>query len=173
MNPRRDCRNLLLLSVLLAACDAQDQQNLIVGQLESDRVELTAEFAGPIVARGVAEGDTVLCRTVGVHHMVDREVSAGLAFDAEHGDRQRTVCVRIGERACEIGLCLEVDPVVALADDPADGLSDRAGESVPDRCEHECCDDTGDDDERPQIFGSGCAIVGPEPAEFPPHGYSR
>jgi HlyD family secretion protein len=36
-----------------------ENENRVVGQLESDRVELTSEFAEPIVERLIREGDTV------------------------------------------------------------------------------------------------------------------
>lgn len=47
------------LSVALAACDAADNGTRVVGQLESDRVELVAEFSEPIVERLIVEGETV------------------------------------------------------------------------------------------------------------------
>ena len=50
----------MLLALLLVACGGQDETNRIVGQLESDRVELTAEFSEPIVERSIAEGETVI-----------------------------------------------------------------------------------------------------------------
>jgi HlyD family secretion protein len=43
----------------LWACDPADDDNRLVGQLESDRVEITAEFAEPIVERAVVEGQAV------------------------------------------------------------------------------------------------------------------
>lgn len=43
----------------LAGCEPSADANRVVGQLESDRVELVAEFAEPIVERLVAEGETV------------------------------------------------------------------------------------------------------------------
>lgn len=43
----------------LSACEPADNENRVVGQLESDRVELTSEFAEPIIERLVREGDTV------------------------------------------------------------------------------------------------------------------
>jgi HlyD family secretion protein len=45
--------------ISLAACDSAPDSNRIVGQLESDRVELTAEFSEVIVARLVVEGQQV------------------------------------------------------------------------------------------------------------------
>ena len=45
--------------VSLAACESEDDSNRVVGELASDRVELTAEFAEPIVELLVAEGERV------------------------------------------------------------------------------------------------------------------
>jgi HlyD family secretion protein len=45
--------------IALAACDAQDANRRIVGQLESDRIEITAEVSEPIVERAVIEGQPV------------------------------------------------------------------------------------------------------------------
>ena len=45
--------------VTLTACDAQDANDRIVGQLESDRVEITAEVSEPIIERAVIEGQSV------------------------------------------------------------------------------------------------------------------
>lgn len=44
---------------LLAGCDNGDEDNRLVGQLESDRIELTAEVSEPIVERAVTEGQVV------------------------------------------------------------------------------------------------------------------
>ncbi|RLA29088.1 MAG: hypothetical protein DRR15_16620 [Gammaproteobacteria bacterium] len=49
----------LLLTALVSACDTSTNTNRIVGQLESDRIELTADFAEPIIDRLVREGDIV------------------------------------------------------------------------------------------------------------------
>lgn len=50
---------LLATSGLLAACERKSASIEIVGQLESDRIELTAEFAEPVIERLVAEGEQV------------------------------------------------------------------------------------------------------------------
>lgn len=44
---------------LLVACNPDVDQQRVVGQMESDRVEIVAEFSEPITERAVAEGDTV------------------------------------------------------------------------------------------------------------------
>lgn len=49
----------MVLALFLVACESGDRENRIVGELASDRVELTAEFAEPITELLVAEGETV------------------------------------------------------------------------------------------------------------------
>ncbi len=49
----------LLALILLAACDSDNANQRIVGQLESDRIEVTAEVSEPIIQRAVIEGQTV------------------------------------------------------------------------------------------------------------------
>ncbi len=46
-------------ALLLAACDNASDENRVVGELASDRIELTAEAAEPILEILVAEGETV------------------------------------------------------------------------------------------------------------------
>jgi len=46
-------------AVFLAACDTAVENNRLVGLLESDRIEITAEFAEPIIERAVVEGQEV------------------------------------------------------------------------------------------------------------------
>lgn len=48
-----------LTMMTLAACDSQNANHRIVGQLESDRIEITAEVSEPIVERAVIEGQSV------------------------------------------------------------------------------------------------------------------
>ena len=52
-------RGLVMFAIACTACTTADESTRIVGQLESDRVELVAEFAEPIVERLVAEGEAV------------------------------------------------------------------------------------------------------------------
>jgi len=54
----------VMVLMVLPACEPSVDHQLMVGQLESDRIELTAEFSEPIVARLVAEGDRVSAGTV-------------------------------------------------------------------------------------------------------------
>ena len=49
---------------LLAACDSQNANQRIVGQLESDRIEITAEVSEPIIERPVIEGQEVKAGTL-------------------------------------------------------------------------------------------------------------
>jgi len=50
---------LLCVAAALAACGADENPNRVVGELASDRIELTAEVGEPITAIAVAEGDVV------------------------------------------------------------------------------------------------------------------
>lgn len=50
---------LMVSTLLLSACDPSAETNRVVGQLESDRIELTADYAEPIIERLVREGDAV------------------------------------------------------------------------------------------------------------------
>jgi HlyD family secretion protein len=54
-------KNFLILTsaIALAACAPADDSNRVVGELASDRIELTAEFSEAIVEILVAEGDAV------------------------------------------------------------------------------------------------------------------
>ncbi|HSG35394.1 MAG TPA: hypothetical protein VLA37_12730, partial [Sphingomonadaceae bacterium] len=45
--------------ILLSACDSRDANRHVVGYLESDRIEISAEVAEAIVARPVIEGQSV------------------------------------------------------------------------------------------------------------------
>ena len=55
---KRDIAMSILL-VLAAACDSGDEASIVVGQLESDRIEISTEFAEPITAILVEEGGIV------------------------------------------------------------------------------------------------------------------
>ena len=50
---------LFCATVLVAGCDGEDANRRSVGQLESDRIEITAEVAEPIIERLVIEGQSV------------------------------------------------------------------------------------------------------------------
>jgi len=51
--------SLLMLSLVLMACDAANEDPRVVGQLESDRIEIRSEVFEPIVEIAVAEGQSV------------------------------------------------------------------------------------------------------------------
>ena len=51
---------LSLALLTLVACDSPDVGHRLVGQLESDRIEITAEVSEPIVERAVIEGQPVV-----------------------------------------------------------------------------------------------------------------
>lgn len=50
---------LVVAALLVTACGAPEGNHRLVGQMESDRIEITAEFAEPIIERAVAEGEQV------------------------------------------------------------------------------------------------------------------
>ena len=50
---------LFAAAILIAACDSAEDGDRIVGELASDRIELTAEVAEPIIEILVAEGEAV------------------------------------------------------------------------------------------------------------------
>ena len=62
----------LATPLILLACQPPEDDHVMVGQLESDRIELTAEFSEAIVSRQVAEGDRVSKGTVIIQQDADR-----------------------------------------------------------------------------------------------------
>ncbi len=64
--------------LLLAACDPAQDGNVVVGELASDRIELTAEVSEPIVEILVAEGEPVSAGQVLIRQDASR-VTARLA----------------------------------------------------------------------------------------------
>ncbi len=50
---------LVVSAIVVAACDTSTDESRIVGELASDRIELTAEVAEPVVQILVTEGETV------------------------------------------------------------------------------------------------------------------
>jgi len=77
---------LLSATLLLSACDSADDANRIVGELASDRVELTAEAAEPIIEILVDEGEAVTAGQI-LLRQDDRRAIARLA-EAEAAMRQ-------------------------------------------------------------------------------------
>lgn len=59
--------------LLLAGCD--EGNNRIVGQLESDRIEITAEFAEPILGHSIVEGEAVIAGQLLSQQNTDRIVA--------------------------------------------------------------------------------------------------
>jgi HlyD family secretion protein len=55
---------ILLLAATVSGCDIADDPARVVGQLESDRIELVADAAEPIVQKAVAEGQAVTAGTL-------------------------------------------------------------------------------------------------------------
>ena len=65
----------LLVSLSLMACQSSDDEVRMVGQTESDRVELSATFAEPITSRLVAEGQLVKKGEVIIQQATERSVA--------------------------------------------------------------------------------------------------
>lgn len=76
MNTRnRLCVIAALTTAIIAGCDGSNENNRLVGQLESDRIELTAEVSEPIVERAVVEGDVVTAGQVIIRQDTGRVLS--------------------------------------------------------------------------------------------------
>lgn len=76
MNEYKLVNAVALLSVLfVVACDGSNENNRLVGQLESDRIELTAEVSEPIVERAVVEGQQVTAGQVIIRQDANRVMS--------------------------------------------------------------------------------------------------
>jgi HlyD family secretion protein len=50
---------IILCALAVSACDSTDDQDRVIGELTSDRIELSAEFSEPVVEILVAEGEHV------------------------------------------------------------------------------------------------------------------
>ncbi|MDH3748619.1 MAG: HlyD family efflux transporter periplasmic adaptor subunit [Gammaproteobacteria bacterium] len=62
-------------ALLLAACSPGNEHNRVVGELASDRIELTAEMAEPIIDIAVAEGTTIEVGQILLRQNSDRAVT--------------------------------------------------------------------------------------------------
>ncbi len=82
----------LIVSSTLLACAPSDDVNRVVGELASDRIELTAEFNEAIVDIEVAEGSAVSKDQVLIRQNSERAL-ARLA-DAEAAQRRSGGCTR-------------------------------------------------------------------------------
>ena len=74
-----------VLALLLVACESSTQDYSVVGELSSDRVEVTAEFAEPITAIAVAEGAEVAAGDVLVEQDASRAEARLREADAALG----------------------------------------------------------------------------------------
>ena len=74
-----------VLALLLVACESSTQDNSVVGELSSDRVEITAEFGEPITAIAVAEGAEVAVGDVLVEQDASRAEARLREADAALG----------------------------------------------------------------------------------------
>jgi len=74
----RSILSVVAFALALGACAGDNDPTRVVGELVSDRIELTAEFAEPITAIPVAEGDAVEAGQV-LLVQDDRRASARLA----------------------------------------------------------------------------------------------
>lgn len=74
----KDTTTLLLSLLALAGCGAEENLNRVVGELASDRIELTAEISEPILSIEIAEGEEVVAGQVLIQQD-DRRAQARLA----------------------------------------------------------------------------------------------
>jgi len=74
----RNTTILLLSLIALAGCGAEENPNRVVGELASDRIELTAEVSEPIVSIAIAEGQEVVAGQALIRQD-DRRAQARLA----------------------------------------------------------------------------------------------
>lgn len=74
----------LILALIVAACSPDDAPRHLVGQMESDRVEITAEFAEPITERVVAEGEVVTAGQLLIRQDTSRIDARILEAEAKH-----------------------------------------------------------------------------------------
>jgi len=75
-------------TLVLSACDSSTETGRFVGELASDRMELTAEVAEPIVEILVAEGETVSKGQVLMRHDAQRATARLAEADAALGQMQ-------------------------------------------------------------------------------------
>ena len=78
----------IVMLALIAGCSDNDNPNVAVGELASDRIELTAETNEPIVAIHVAEGDEVAAGQILVEQDSRRAVARLAEAEAALGQLQ-------------------------------------------------------------------------------------
>jgi len=69
------CAIAAISASLLSGCDTSDESDRMVGLLESDRIEITAEVSEPIIERGVIEGQLVIKGQVIIRQDTSRVLS--------------------------------------------------------------------------------------------------
>jgi HlyD family secretion protein len=79
---------LFAAAILIAACDSAEDGDRIVGELASDRIELTAEVAEPIIEILVAEGEAVAKGQVLMHQDASRADARLAEAEAALGQAQ-------------------------------------------------------------------------------------
>lgn len=88
MKLNRTLATLALLGSSLGACSSSDDSGRVVGELASDRLELTAEFAEPIIEIKSAEGATVSAGQVLVRQDAARVTARLLQAEAALSQQQ-------------------------------------------------------------------------------------
>jgi multidrug resistance efflux pump len=78
-------------AMLVSACDSATDGDRFVGELASDRIELSAEVAEPIIEVLVAEGETVTKGEVLMRHDAQRATARLAEAEAALGQTVRVV----------------------------------------------------------------------------------
>ncbi len=78
----------LLLTAVIAGCGGGDETNRVIGQLASDRIELSAESAEPITAIAVDEGEAVAAGQVLIEQDSTRAAARLAEAEAALGQAQ-------------------------------------------------------------------------------------
>lgn len=81
-------RMFMFVAIILAACSAEETENRVVGEIMSDRIELTAEFSEPITEIAFAEGDIVVAGQLLVQQNDARANTKLAEANGAHGQAQ-------------------------------------------------------------------------------------
>lgn len=81
-------RWMIAILVSLSACDSTEDLNRVVGELASERIELTAEVDEPIVEIAVAEGQSVTAGQLLLRQDNERATARYLEAEAAHAQAQ-------------------------------------------------------------------------------------